>query len=246
MFAFDLEEAMRTGVFISGTSGYGKTNLAFHIADMMMKNHIGVVVFDPSQAWYNSSIPHVFQIKDYKDFMKRGYAEASDIVYDLSLLYVEQQKSVITTIIQKEFTKAVNSPTRPKKIYVFEECQLLIPQSRLRSIEAQEILRLITVGRNYNLRFILLTQRPATVDKTCVSLCGQKYLGRVDELNDIKYLRNWVGDYVKELPSLAIGQFVYDKGNEVEVIEVPIFRSLRRPRARKGPSFLSRLFGSRK
>lgn len=243
MVKFDLEEAMRTGVFISGTSGYGKTNLAFHLAHIMMRNGIRVVVFDPSQAWYKSSVPNAYRITDYKEFVKKGYPETDDIIYDLSILYVEQQKDVIKNIVKKEFMKAVNAEQRPKKIFVFEECQLLIPQGRLRSTEAQEILRLITVGRNFNLRFILLTQRPATVDKTCVSLCGQKYLARVDELNDVRYLRNWIGNNVKKLPSLDVGQFIYDKGSETDIIEVPLFKSSRKPVVRKRPSLLRRLFG---
>lgn len=245
MLRFDLDEAMRTGVFISGTSGYGKTNLAFHLARIMMRKGTKVLVFDPSQAWYKSSVPSIYRITDYKDFVKKGYPEADNIVYDLSILYVEQQKDVIKNIVKKEFMKAVNAKRRPNKVFVFEECQLLIPQGRLRSSEAQEILRLITVGRNFNLRFILLTQRPATVDKTCVSLCGQKYLGRVDELNDIRYLRNWIGNHVKKLPSLDVGQFIYDKGSETEIIKVPLFRSARKPRVKKRPSFLRRLFGKR-
>jgi len=242
-FAFDLGEAMRTGVFISGTSGYGKTNLAFHLAEEMMRNGIGVVVFDPSQAWYNSSIPFFNRLQDYGSFSKKkSYPKEKSIVHDLSLLYVEQQKAVVTSIVRSEFQRAVNRKTRPRRVFVFEECQLLVPQGRLQSIEAQEVLRLMTVGRNFNLRFILLTQRPATVDKTAVSLCGQKYLGRVDELNDVRYLRNWIGDWTEKLPSLNVGEFIYNEGNRLEVVQVPLFERPK-PAKKKETSLLRRIIG---
>jgi len=239
-FSFDLGEAMRTGIFISGTSGYGKTNLAFHLAQEMVRNGIGINVFDPSQAWRNSGIPTTHQFQTYEK-LETDYPKEKSIVYDISLLYVEQQKQLITTIIRDMFNRAVRLKTRPRKVIIFEECQLLVPQGRLQSTEAQEVLRLMTVGRNFNLRFILITQRPATVDKTAVSLCGQKYLGRVDELNDIKYLRNWIGDWVEKLPSLNIGQFIYSKGNEMEVIQTPLFVP-ETPQKRKR-SLLRRIIG---
>ncbi|MEM2922463.1 MAG: AAA family ATPase [Candidatus Bathyarchaeia archaeon] len=232
---------MRTGIFISGTSGYGKTNLAFHIADEMMRNGIGVNVFDPSQAWQNSSIPVTHRFQNYENTQQIDYPKEKNTIYDISLLYVEQQKELITTIVRDIFNRAVRLKNRPRRVIIFEECQLLVPQGRLQSIEAQEVLRLMTVGRNFNLRFILITQRPATVDKTAVSLCGQKYLGRVDELNDIRYLKNWIGDWVEKLPSLNIGEFIYSKGNELEVIQTPLFVPQTRPR--KKQSLLRRIIG---
>jgi len=240
-FSFDLGEAMRTGIFISGTTGYGKTNLAFHLVEEMMRNGVGVNVFDPSQAWHNSGIPVAHQFHDYESFSEKDYPRDKSIVYDISLLYVEQQKEVMTSIVRDMFNRAVRLKSRPRRVFVFEECQLLVPQGRLQSTEAQEVLRLMTVGRNFNLRFILITQRPATVDKTAVSLCGQKYLGRVDELNDIKYLRNWIGDWVEKLPSLNIGEFIYSKGNDMEVVQTPLFVPVARPK--KKQSLLRRIIG---
>ncbi len=239
-FSFDLGEAMRTGIFISGTSGYGKTNLAFHLVNEMMRNGVGVNVFDPSQAWRNSGMPIVHQFRDYESFSAKDYPREKSIVYDISLLYVEQQKEVMTSIVRDMFNRSTRLRNRPRRVFVFEECQLLVPQGRLQSNEAQEVLRMMTVGRNFNLRFILITQRPATVDKTAVSLCGQKYLGRVDELNDIRYLRNWIGDWVEKLPSLNIGEFVYSKGNEPNVIRTPLFVPMVPP---KKPSLLRRIIG---
>ena len=47
---FNIEEAMRSGIFVSGTSGSGKTNLCFHLAERLMQHGIIVFVLDPSQA----------------------------------------------------------------------------------------------------------------------------------------------------------------------------------------------------
>jgi hypothetical protein len=47
----DIEEAMKTGIYISGTTGTGKSDIGMYITEMMMSNSIIVFVVDGSQDW---------------------------------------------------------------------------------------------------------------------------------------------------------------------------------------------------
>jgi len=227
-FPFDLEESKRSGVFISGISGSGKTNLCKILSTYLKEQDLRIVVFDPSEAWYDSNIPNYQNIIDPNSEI--AYPD-DHIVYILSYLYPYQQKHIIQQIVQRYFHKQVYTPKDHRRQYcfIFEEAQMLIPQGNLRSLASQEILRLITVGRNFNLRYILLTQRPSLVDTTCIALCGQKYLGKTDEENDKKKCKNWIQDYAQELDMLNVGEFIYDKGNYTVKIQTPLFTRILEP-----------------
>jgi len=166
---------MANGVFISGTSGSGKTNLAFHFAEKLMQQDINVFVLDPSQAWENSSIPTILRVPQPTQPMRIGW-KAEPIVFDISLLYVKDQRRFTEQFCQAVFTAAVNG-FNPKTFIWFEDAQIYVPNHALISNKNQETLRLITTGRNYNIRFGLITQFPSMVDKTCVKMCKQRYFG---------------------------------------------------------------------
>ena len=54
-----ITEIMKTGCFISGGRGSGKSNLCFWIAEKLMMNNILVKVIDPTlTSRKNSSIPY--------------------------------------------------------------------------------------------------------------------------------------------------------------------------------------------
>ena len=46
---FDADEAMKSGVYISGTTGTGKSDIAMYQAEELMKEGIIIIVFDPTQ-----------------------------------------------------------------------------------------------------------------------------------------------------------------------------------------------------
>lgn len=224
-FSIDLEEAMRTGLFISGTSHSGKSNLAFVIADILMSHGVIVYLIDPSQAWSRySSVPHVLRVSypstiTYKD----GHVSCSTI-FDISRLTILQQKEVVEKFCKSLFETRVNSDYRPQTFIWFEEAHLFFPEGSMRSKRYQEALRIITTGRNFNIRFGLITQWCALIDKTVIKFPRQKYLGYSDEKNDKEYLRNFIGKRVDELETLEVGQFIYDFGKNTTKIQVPLFR----------------------
>jgi len=220
-FEIDLDEALRSGIFCSGTSGSGKTNLCFHIAERLMQHGIIVYVLDPSQAWRNSSISKTITIPQVNKPTQINW-KAESTIFDISLLYVKSQRKFTEAFSREIFDKAVHG-FKPKVFVMFEDAQIYLPNHVLRSNAAQEVLRLITCGRNYNIRFGLITQFASMVDKTCVKMCKQRYFGYSNERNDIAYLKAFLGDRTSELETLEVGQFLYDFGKTTKRISVGLF-----------------------
>ena len=95
----------------------------------------------------------------------------------------------------KEWDMQVSLTETQRKwiIYVFEETQMLTPQGSLRSNEAQQVLRLMTTGRNFKLGYIAVTQRAALCDTSVFELTFQKYFARMNGENDLRKVANYIG-----------------------------------------------------
>ncbi|MDH5451054.1 MAG: hypothetical protein OEX77_09215 [Candidatus Bathyarchaeota archaeon] len=99
----------------------------------------------------------------------------------------------------------------------------------MRSTAYQEPLRFLSVGRNYNFKHILLSQRAQLIDATAISLCGQVYVGRMHEQNDLSKMRNWLKEKTENLPSLQVGEFYYVLQGESIKFKAPLFKSATKP-----------------
>jgi len=226
-FQIDLEEAKRSGVFVCGGKGQAKTNLAKIIADKFLKLGCVVKVFDISKAWLKSSMPHFYEVK-------RLHAPDIDlyqsVIYDLSRLKPKEVRSFITKVLEKEWNMQIEEDQRKWIIYVFEEVQSLIPQGSLRSNEAQATLRLLTSGRNFDLGFVAITQRPALTDTSVFELCFQRYFARLDGANDKDKVAQYIGAKAYSLEKLKLGQFFYDKGDQTKWITTEEFKAKAKPK----------------
>jgi len=107
----------------------------------------------------------------------------------------------------------------------------LTPQGHLRSNEAQQILRLMTTGRNYNLGYIAITQRPALCDTSVFELTFQKYFARMNGENDLRKVANYIGAKAYDLEKLRLGEFFYDKGTKTKWITTKEFKAKTKPQA---------------
>ena len=226
-FTIDLDEVMKTGIAITGTSHSGKSNLGFVVADMLMKNGVTVFVVDPSQTWMqNSSIPNVVSVMWNRQITWQDGTAAQSTVFDVSRLTVLQQKWFVEKFCKTIFEHRVRLTYRPATFIFFEEAHLFFPEGSMRSKGYQEALRIITVGRNFRIRFGLVTQWSALIDKTVLKFPRQKWFGYTDEKNDKEYLRNFIGKRVDELETLGVGQFIYDYGKTTEKVQVPLFEKV--------------------
>lgn len=238
----NFKEAKKTGIFISGISGSGKTNLAKLIADELMEEDFIIKIFDNSQAWQTSNVPSIIffeeptmvSIIDYKSLSDHTYN--FNVVFDISLLYQYQQEGFIGRLIKEDMEKAIRNRPDKVHIYFFEESQIYLPEGTMRrkakknTPHVAEVKRLISVGRNYKMRYGAITPFCALLDKNVIRLCGQKYIGRADEPNDKRYLSNWIGDLVDNLDSLKMGEFYYKIGGKISKIQTPEHKQLITPK----------------
>lgn len=88
------------------------------------------------------------------------------------------------------------------------------------------VLDLVTVGANYGLRFGLITQFPALVDKAPVKIASQRYFGLTWEKNDIGYIQFFIGkEQGTRLKTLATGEFIYQPRGTTEKVKCSKFLS---------------------
>lgn len=244
---FDSEEALRTGTFTSGSSGSGKTVLNFHFADILMRmpkwtdpqgnvwtDGAIVYVIDPSQAWRKSSVSNLLDIRypekgQVRFTFKNGNARQST-VFDVSMLTYKQRIELTEKLCKTLLDHRKRSERRPPTFVVFEEAQLIFYQGSMRSLKRHSnAVELVTNGRNFNIRYGVITQFPSMIDKLLVKMTRQRYFGWTSEPNDIDYIEEIVGkDEAQFLPTLEVGEFMYSyprRGNEgATKIKVPMFR----------------------
>lgn len=234
-FTFDYEEALKRGCFISAMPQLGKSNLAKILVDYLMKQGCVVKVFDNSKVWYRSSVP-TYQVIDTTHDEKIYNPLSVSTIFDISRLYPDEFKSFVATVIGDDFhlvsrlPPAFNDKPLPFSIiYLIEEAQLLMPSGSLRASYAQETFRMVSVGANFNLRYIAITQRPADVSVKMISRTGLRYFGGAWEVNDLRKLRAYTGwkfnETLSRFTSLKVGQFWYQKGRETRLIKTPLFKT---------------------
>jgi len=224
-FSFDIPLALSQGVFISGGRGCGKSSLAKTITNMLLKEGYVLRIFDNSQTWRRSNIPNLAIIKPYSNFEPQ-YNES--YVFDISMLDIEQQKAFIENIVDREFnyTASLKENERNWRIYVFEECEILISTHD----RSKRILRLCASGRNLKMSYVAIAQRFQMVSTNLISMSGQLYLGMMHEFNDLKRAYNWLGQNTKELRKLDVGQFIrYSKG-QITKMDVELFTTETMPK----------------
>jgi len=200
-------------------------------------------------AWLSSSIPY-FVVIDEEWWRSRSLKEIDsipinqNITYDISRLYPTTQKQFISRILNKDFKFICNNMDKVNwwTIFLLEECQMVIPSGSLRANYAQTTFRMVSVGRNFKQRMILLSQRPSDVSTKALSRVGILYIGQHYESNDIKKISNFFNNDIKKisnffnrsqketyemLSNLKIGQFMFLNPYEkiLKKISTPLFET---------------------
>lgn len=220
--SFDVEEAMNSGIFVSGTSGCGKNTLAFWLTRKLIEHGVIVFVIDPSQTWKNNrDIESVLTIPQ-SDKPIRVDWRAESTIFDISMLYVRNQRKFVNAFCGEVFNKATHG-FKPNVFVWLEDAELYVPNNSLRSNDTQELLRLIGCGRNYNIRYGLITKFSAMVDKLVIKLCKQRFFGWSNEKNDLTYLKGFLGDRSSELGDLQVGEFLYSYSGKIAKVKTERF-----------------------
>lgn len=91
---------------------------------------------------------------------------------------------------------------------VWEECHEVIPQKVFgedaRMVGAVQ--RLIKRGRNYGIGTMLISQRPAAVNKECLWQCHTMFCFRVIGTHDRKQIEDWMSDHGTEKNTVAFSK----------------------------------------
>jgi len=212
---FDVKEGMATTTFISGSRGIGKSDVAMKIADQIMKEGILVVAFDPSTDWIKrSGITEYLKADSLSDL---PIPEHSMIV-DTSMLTPMRQQQTVEWFCKKLFEFQLHSTQR--RYLIFEEAQIFFPLNSLRSLKAQNTMRILTTGRNFNVSLCAISQFAATIDKELVKHAGQIFLGYASEQNTLAYWKGILGKKAEDLKTLQNGEFIYFNRNKIGKIRI--------------------------
>jgi len=231
----NLIEFKDRGIFISASPQHGKTNLAKLISDIILKEGFIIRVFDSSQKWLNSNIPYYIQWREQNLKSKSKYPFDLSCVFDISRLTIESQKELVRRVASIDFSVLSETDLKNRWIcYILEEAQLYLPSGSLTASINQEILRMVSVGHNFNQTNEILTQRPADVSVKAIGRCGQLYIGKHFEENDIRKLSSYLHwkpqSTYEKLTELRKGQFYYLLlGQKPVKINTPLHKQTLKP-----------------
>lgn len=234
-FQFDVKEALANGVYVCGTTGSGKSDMAMMHADAMMKAGATVLVFDGTRDWISrSSIPNYVTIKPNQKIPI--ILNHKNVIFDMSLLNPIEQKEFVKGVCKILWRHQVQHGTHWYYL-IFEEGHIYFPQGCMRSNQYASLVQLVTGGRNYKIRFEIVTQFSAMIDKNVMRYMRQRYCGYTDEPNDIGYVGDMIGrEYKDKLKTLKAGQFLYKHGNKVSLTEIEPYQSQLEPMPLRVPS----------
>lgn len=216
-FVFDIDEAMKSGVYISGTTGAGKSDIAMYCADQLRKSGIIVMIFDPSQDWitrYPISYIVKFLINRSDDALNGDLnrVKLKDAIFDTSNLTTLQYQELADKFcwLLYKYQADLKPEFRQRFFIFFEEAQIVFPEGVMKAKRLQNVVRLATVGRNYGIRLGIVTQFAAMTDKNILRYMAQRYFGWTDEWNDVRRIETMVGeDDAKSLKTFRSGDFLY-------------------------------------
>lgn len=217
---FDLNETLASGVYISGTSGHGKSDLAMYLSDLLKEHGVIVIVIDSSQDWQDrSAISHVQTVFNPNQI---SIPEQS-LIMDISLLGIGERQTFAENLCKELYEYQAKTPKHLRKEFfvVFEESHVYLTEWMLRSKKAQNIVRLLTEGRNYGIRFMCITQFASLISKVAIKFMRLRFFGYADEPNDLKFISGFLGsEHVKRLRSLEHGSFIHYASGRLSLVNI--------------------------
>jgi hypothetical protein len=208
-FDLDLDAALQKFAIL-GISGSGKSCTAAVFAEEMCRNSLPWIALDPVSVWWGlrasrdggvGGYPVVVFGGDHGDLpLEKGsgakIAEAliSEPVFAVIDLSLESKKFWHTFVTDFALTLMKLNPEVQRHIFI-EEAPEFIPQRTKVDLTArckEALERLIRLGRNRGYGYTLISQRPATVDKDCLSQTENLVVLRTVGAHDRKALSEWM------------------------------------------------------
>ena len=236
MIPFDPEEALKSGIYISGTTGSGKSDRAMEIAETLEALGVVVIAFDPSQDWIQRSNIHGYAMPMMNDYIWNDYIPQRSFIFDLSQLTGIEQEGFVEDFCKALMKQQAATPKTERHQYflMFEEAHTYFPQGCMSARRHRNATYMMTQGRNYSVRFGCITQFAALLDKKAMRYMKQRYFGYTDEPNDVNYIRQFFKKeerrWIEEtLPTLKAGTFIYKNGAIHQVFYSNEFHSTTKP-----------------
>jgi hypothetical protein len=222
---FNVKEAMSSGVFVCGCRQVsGKTNLAKNLVQALIDSSVLVYILDPSRAWSTNS--PIMRTAKFTGNESVSVDLSRSVVLDLAELGYNARADITNQVCKALLDLHLKSGFTQPTVLVFEECQATLYNGALRSpAKNGSVADYILIGGNFGCSFVAVTQFSSQVDKQLVKAAGQRFFGRTDEANDLKYLRNFFeNDKRKELEqqlrTLNLGEFLYQHRGSTQKFKV--------------------------
>jgi len=230
---FDFNEAQKSNILISGTNSTGKSLLAMAICSALHKLGWRIIVFDNSGIWKDKSdIPlyHEITINQYYDLYRIPLITNESIIYDISNLTPETQKTFVDFVLRDLWNNRHNEHY-VWVLIVLEEFELYA--RNIRGSTSQNLFRICHAGRNKQIRTLGITTDLALIDASFIRLCQQRYHARlgIEENSRRKYKNYYSKKWLQITEKLETGSFVYLNKNKLQLIKTPLFqRTTLKPR----------------
>lgn len=189
-----------------GIRGSGKTNTAGVIAEELLDRHQPVVVLDPTDAWFGLRTGYPIVIfggnhadlplseQDGKVLAEFVVSEQVPMICSLRHLRKNAQRRFVTEFCEELYHLKGKAEYRSPLTVIIDEAPLFIPQRVLgevaRTVGAVE--DLIARGRNAGFGVVLISQRPATINKDVLSQADTIIAHRLTSPQDRKALMEWI------------------------------------------------------
>lgn len=228
---FSIEEQKKSNTLISGANHSGKSRLAMSICSLLQRHNWKVIVVDNSGIWkQHSDILQFYQIKGIEDIIKMPFPTES-IIYDTSLLIPSEQRDFIESLLNYIWSSRVNSNPNQWLLLALEEMELIA--RNVRGLTSEQLLRIMSVGRNLKIRTLGITIDLALIDPVFIRLCSQRYYGKLNpEENSKRKFKAYHGkDWLRiATEALSTGDFVYYLNGKLKVKSIPLFEATTHPK----------------
>jgi uncharacterized protein len=212
----DIDDAVTENCAVIGVTGSGKSYLAFHYIESMVRFGLKVLILDLSrQHWVflRHLGPTALRQPEEVDAWLASdspvgiHQFAADQSYPLTTQqFVERVFRYISTVVRLKAGK--NEPARI--CVVLEEAHSLVPEwnqvtDQRDKDRVNATARLILQGRKFGLGCLVITQRTANVTKTILNQCNTIFALQSFDQTGLDFLRNYMGDaYARAMASLPV------------------------------------------